>query len=100
MNLAERQEEMKERTTPVRRTPQPRQLAAVDLTEHERNVIRMIFGGHSNEAIASSLQTSRQTVKNALCSACKKLEVDGIRGLFPLVIAAQRENLTKLLVSE
>jgi DNA-binding NarL/FixJ family response regulator len=96
MNLAERQQEMKERIAPTT----PRQFTPADLTARERNVLRMIFGGHSNESIASSLQTTKQSVKNALCSACKKLEVDGVRGLFPLVIAAQRENLTKLLISE
>jgi DNA-binding NarL/FixJ family response regulator len=87
MNLTERQIEMKDRV-------------ATELTPREKDALRFLFGGHSNRGIAQQMSITENAVKRYLHLAYMKLGIHGDRELFPLVIAAQRENLTKLLVSE
>lgn len=62
------------------------------LTPREKQCLAGVFAGKSNKEIALELCTSDQTVKNSLRFAYEKLGIhNGVRGLFPLVIAAKRE---------
>ncbi|PVG82175.1 DNA-binding response regulator [Nocardioides gansuensis] len=48
-----------------------------DLTERERDVIRLLAAGRTNDAIASELYVSGKTVRNAVSSIYAKLHASG-----------------------
>lgn len=55
--------------------PDPPELAPDKLTEAERDVVRLVLGGASNEGIATARGTSVRTVANQLASIYRKLGV-------------------------
>jgi DNA-binding NarL/FixJ family response regulator len=61
------------------------------LDERERLIIRRVLAGKQNKEIAAELGITAAHAGFILSVACSKLEVEGVRGLFLLVIAATRE---------
>jgi DNA-binding CsgD family transcriptional regulator len=55
--------------------PPPRRPKALGLTERERQVLRLIVAGHSNQAIADALFVSRRTITTHVASILRKLDV-------------------------
>ena len=62
-----------------------------DLTERERDVLRLLVDGRSNPEIAAQLTLSRSTVKTHVSHILEKLEVNSRLEAVKLAI---RHNLT------
>jgi NarL family two-component system response regulator LiaR len=71
---------------PAREAPNP----ATDLTERERDVIRLVAQGHSNQDIAQALFISDKTVKTHVSNILRKL---GLTDRTQLAIYAIKNNL-------
>jgi DNA-binding NarL/FixJ family response regulator len=65
-----------------RRTGRPQPGFAVELSDRENHVLRMVAGGHSNKAISSRLTISVKTVETYKARAMEKL---GLRSRVELV---------------
>jgi DNA-binding NarL/FixJ family response regulator len=67
---------------PVAPTPLASPAAHLQLTRREQEVLALVLRRRTNEEIAEELVLARQTVKNHVCSALRKLGVTSRRELF------------------
>jgi len=72
------------------RAAPPDERGALRLTRRERQIVALLMEGCSNNAIASRLGVSAQTVKNQLTTLYQKA---GVGSRLELVLFAQRSGL-------
>ena len=69
------------------------------LNEREKQVLCGMFQGYEDREIATRLNSTVQSIKNSRKMAYRKLGINSVRGLFPLIIAGNFELRTGESVS-